>query len=291
MIRLSIQRKDPLWGAGPESSIGEMNGQGGLGQDGLDEVGAGQGDAPKSVLARGLSLLDAFSAGEPELSLGELSARTGLPKPTAHRLLGELVDWGALERSGRGTYRLSAKLFMLGQLVPRHRLLRQAALPHLEGLLQASKENVHLAVPDDVHTLFLEKLSGNESMVTQSRVGGRLPAHCTATGKVFLAWGGRDRFRHVVSAGLSRLTPRTIVLPGLLHRDMERTYERGVGINREEAEPGVAAVAAPVLGSRGQVIAAVSIAGRAHRLDIDRCAVAVRNAARAMSERLPARVG
>lgn len=243
--------------------------------------------APRSVLARGLSILDAFASGEPELSLAEIAARSGLAKPTAHRLLGELVTWGAVERSGRGHYRLAAKLFRLGQLVPRHRVLREAAQPYLEQLYEASHENVHLAVPDSIYTLFLEKVAGRTSMAIRSRVGGRMPSHCTATGKVFLAWGGRERLRRVVEAGLARLTPRTIVLPGLLHQDLERTVVRGVGINREEAELGVSAVAAPVLGPQGQVVAALSVTGRSHLLDLDRIGSVVRAAANAMSARLP----
>jgi DNA-binding IclR family transcriptional regulator len=75
-----------------------------------------------------------------------LAERTGLPKPTAHRLLAELVAWGGLERTGRG-YRLGMSLFVLGQRVPRHRELREAALPYLEDLYETTHENVHLAVP------------------------------------------------------------------------------------------------------------------------------------------------
>lgn len=239
------------------------------------------------MLARGLSLLDAFASGDPELSLAELAERTGLAKPTVHRLLGELVEWGAVERAGRGHYRLATKLFRLGQLVPRHRVLRQAALPHLQELHEISRENVHLAVPDHVHTLFLEKFTGRESMGIRSRVGGRLPAHCTATGKVFLAWGAPERLRSVVDAGLPRLTARTITLPGLLHQDLQRTLVRGVGINHEEAELGVSAVAAPVLGGHGQAVAALSVTGCSHRLDVARLERRVQAAAQAMSERLP----
>ncbi len=240
------------------------------------------------MLARGLSVLDAFTSGEPELSLAELAARTGLPKPTVHRLLGDLVDWGAVERSGAGHYRLATKLFRLGQLVPRHRLLREAALPQLEHLHQVSRENVHLAVPDSVYTLFVEKVTGSQATAIRSRVGGRLPSHCTATGKVFLAWGGQERLRRVVEAGLPRLTPRTIVLPGLLHRDLERTMERGVAVTWEEAEHGVSAVAAPVLGAGGRVIAAVSVTGRTQALDVDRLSQAVRSAANSTSTALSA---
>jgi DNA-binding IclR family transcriptional regulator len=242
-------------------------------------------DAPKSVLARGLSLLNAFSPADVDLTLTVLAARSGLPKPTAHRLLGELVSWGALERTPAG-YRLGMRLFVLGQRVPRPRGLREAALPYLEDLYEASHENIHLAVLDGIDTLFLEKVSGRRSMPIISRVGGRLPAYCTATGKLFLAFGSPERMRSVLRAGLVRHTPHTITMPGLLERDLARTLERGYGINREESEVGVSAVAAPVFDHRRRVIAAISITGHANRLDLDRLATAVRTSALSLSREL-----
>jgi DNA-binding IclR family transcriptional regulator len=240
---------------------------------------------PKSVLARGLSLLSAFDATDVELTLAQLSMRTGLPKPTAHRLVAELVAWGGLERTESG-YRLGMALFVLGQRVPRQRSLREAALPYLEDLYEATHENIHLTVFDSTDTLFLEKVTGRRSMPIISRVGGRLPAHCTASGKVFLALGPPSYLRQVVDAGLTRLTPRTIIMPGMLRQDLARTMERGYGINREESETGVVAVAAPVHDHRRRVIAAVSIAGSAHRLDLERLAPAVRTAALALSREM-----
>jgi DNA-binding IclR family transcriptional regulator len=237
---------------------------------------------PKSVLARGLRLLDAFGATDVELSLGQLAERTGLPKPTAHRLLHELVKWGGLERTDGG-YRLGMSLFTLGQRVPRQRELRDAALPYLEDLYEATHENVHLAVFDDACTLFLEKVSGRNSMSIGSRVGIRMPAYCTATGKVFLAFGPPEYLRRVYAAGLVRHTPRTIVMPGLLQQDLARTVQRGYGINHEEAEVGVSAVAAPVVNHHRRVIAAISITGYSRGLDLDRLAPAVRTAAFALS--------
>lgn len=240
---------------------------------------------PKSVLARGLLLLDAFGAADGELTLAQLSARTGLPKPTAHRLVAELVAWGGLERT-EGGYRLGMALFVLGQRVPRQRGLREAALPYLEDLYEATHENIHLTVFDATDTLFIEKVTGRRSMPIVSRVGGRLPAHCTASGKVFLALGPPSYLRQVIDGGLSRLTPRTIILPGLLRQDLVRTLERGYGINREESETGVVAVAAPVHDHRRRVIAAVSIAGSAYRLDLERLAPAVRTAALSLSREM-----
>lgn len=240
---------------------------------------------PKSVLARGLRLLDAFGSADTTLSLAELAARTGLPKATAHRLVAELVTWGGLERT-EGRYRLSMKLFELGQRVPRRRDLREAALPYLEDLYEATHENIHLAVQDGAHTLFLEKVSGRRSMQIESAVGGKLPLYCTATGKVFLALGSPENFRQVAVAGLTRWTPRTIVLPGVLRRELARAAESGYGVNHEEYEVGVSAVAAPVFDRRRRVVAAISITGNASKLDLDRLAPAVRTAALALSREL-----
>lgn len=240
---------------------------------------------PKSVLARGLRLLDAFGPADGELTLAQLSARTGLPKPTAHRMVAELVAWGGLERTATG-YRLGMALFVLGQRVPRQRGLREAALPYLEDLYEATHENIHLTVFDTTDTLFLEKVTGRRSMPIVSRVGGRLPAHCTASGKVFLALGPPAYFKRVIDGGLDRLTPRTIILPGLLRQDLARTLERGYGLNHEESEAGVVAVAAPVHDHRRQVVAALSIAGSSHRLDLERLAPAVRTAALSLSREL-----
>jgi DNA-binding IclR family transcriptional regulator len=246
---------------------------------------AGGGGVPRSVLARGLRLLDAFGPGDAELSLTQLAERTGLPKATAYRLLGELVAWGGLERTGRG-YRLGLGLFVLGQRVTRQRELRDAALPYLEDLYEATHENVHLAVLDGIHTLFLEKVSGRRSMPIASRVGGRMPVYCTATGRVLLAYGPPGLLDQVMEAGLVRYTPRTVVQTGLLRQELDRTRERGYGVNHEELEVGVSAVAAPVFDHRRRVIASISITGHAHRLDVERLAPAVRTAGFSLSREL-----
>jgi DNA-binding IclR family transcriptional regulator len=239
----------------------------------------------KSVLARGLRLLDAFGSSDTGLTLTELAERAGLPKPTAYRLLNQLVTWGGLERDGC-RYRIGLKLFVLGQRVPLQRRLRDAALPYLEDLYEATHENIHLSVLDGTGTLFLEKVSGRDSMPIGSRVGVRMPAYCTATGKALLAFGPPEHLHRVVDAGLVRHTPRTIVLPDLLRMDLARTLERGYAINREEAEVGVSAVAAPVFDQHRRVIAAISITGYAHRLDHERLAPAVVTAARSLSREL-----
>ncbi|MEU8752980.1 IclR family transcriptional regulator [Streptomyces chartreusis] len=245
------------------------------------------GPLPKSVLARGVLLLRACGGSDTALTLAELALRTGLPKPTAHRLVGELVRLGLVERTSEGTYRIGLGLFVLGQSAPSVRELCDAALPYLGDLHDATQENVHLAVPDGTDTLFLEKVTGRRATPIVSRTGGRLPAHCTATGKVFLALA---EDRRPPRRTLPRLTPRTLVLPGQLARDLALTRARGFGVNLEEAEVGVSAVAAPVYarGRDSRPIAAISVTGGTRRLDVDRLGARVCAAARALTRALSA---
>ncbi len=105
---------------------------------------------------------------------------------------------------------------------------------------------------------------------------------------MFLAFGPPSHLRDALQGGLPRLTPRTIITPGMLRDDLARKLDLGYGLNREESEVTVTSAAAPVLDHRRRVIAAVSITGGAHRLDLERLALAVRTAALAPS-REPAR--
>jgi DNA-binding IclR family transcriptional regulator len=239
-------------------------------------------EAPNSVLGRTMSLLTAFRPGDTELSLAELSRRTGVPKSTAHRLLAELEGWNVVERTPEGI-RLGMGLFELGQLAPMQRGLREAASPFLADLFEATHETVHLAVPDGVDVVYVHKLTGRRGPKVNSRVGGRMPAYCTGVGKALLAFAPPERLAAVLAAGLARRTPRTVVAPGLLDQELARVRERGVAEEHEESTVGTACVAAPVFGGDGYAVAAISITGWANRLDTGRLAPAVRTAALGLS--------
>jgi IclR family transcriptional regulator, acetate operon repressor len=245
--------------------------------------------APNSVLGRALTLLTAFRAGDEELSLAELHRRTGIAKPTIHRLLGELAEWTIVERTPHG-FRLGMRLFELGQLVPSQHGLREAAAPFLTDLFEATHETVHLAVPDGTEVIYVQKLDGRRGPRVSSRVGGRMPAYCTGVGKALLAFGPPERFTDVLSVGMHRRTPRTIIAPGLLRAELETIRASGVALEREESTVGITCVAAPVHDSQGNVVAAISITGWANRLNPDRFAPAVRTAALGVSRTLGGRV-
>ncbi|MGD9988903.1 IclR family transcriptional regulator [Pseudonocardia sp.] len=246
----------------------------------------GSPDAPNSVLGRALTVLTAFGLGDDELSLAELVRRTGIAKATVHRLVTELAQWGVVERTPGGGVRLGIRLFELGQLVPRQLGLREAAAPFLADLFEATHETVHLATPEGTEVVYVQKLEGRAGPRVPSRVGGRMPMHCTGVGKAILAFGSPALLDAVLRAGLGRRAPRTIIAPGLLCAELERIHERGVAYEREESGIGVTCVAAPVLGVDGHAVAALSITGWVNRFDPERLAPAVRTAALGLTRAL-----
>jgi IclR family transcriptional regulator, acetate operon repressor len=241
----------------------------------------------KSVLGRACAVLFSYGPADTELTLAELSRRTGIPKATVHRLVAELDGWGIVERSRRGV-RLGMRLFELGQLAPRQRGLREAARPYLTDLYRATGETVHLAVLDGTEVVYIDKLTGPGGPPLPSMVGGRMPAYCTGVGKALLAYSPPGVLHEVVAGGLARRTARTIVMPGLLEREIEAVRVRGVAFEREESVPGIACAACPVLGPDGTAIAAISITGWTTALDVARVAPAVRTAALSLSRQLGA---
>jgi IclR family transcriptional regulator, acetate operon repressor len=241
-----------------------------------------------SMLGRSITLLLAFRSGE-TMTLAQLCSASGIPKGTAHRLVGELMQWGLLERSGP-RLRLGIRLFELGQLVAQRNIVDVAA-PYLSDLYQATASTVHLAVIDGVDGVYLQKFTRPDGPPVASRIGGRMPLHCTGVGKALLAFSPRSVTEAVIDAGLIRLTSRTIVAPGILRQDLNRTRARGFAVEREESSVGVACVAVPILSTSGHAVAAISITGRPQRFSSTAMTTATRNAALGVSRALSAGPG
>jgi DNA-binding IclR family transcriptional regulator len=212
----------------------------------------------QSVTERALALLAAFRAEQPELTLTELSRRSGLPLTTTHRLAAELVAGGALERVD-GRYRIGLRLWEIASLAPRGLGLRDAAMPFLEDVYAATRQNVQLAVLDGTEVVYLERLAPRNAVSVLTRVGGRLPVHATAVGRVLLAHGPRELQEEVLSRPLQRFTTETETDPDELRRVLADVRHTGVAITVRQIELVSLSVAAPVRGPGGEVAAAVSV--------------------------------
>ncbi|MCX4767327.1 IclR family transcriptional regulator [Streptomyces sp. NBC_01275] len=238
------------------------------------------------MLEKAALILESFSPSGGPYRLSELSERTGLPKPTVHRLAADLIGLGWLERVGP-QYRLGAKLFELGSLVP-HRLdLRETALPFLQDLFEATRETVHLGVRDGLDVVYLERIHGHEALRLPSRIGGSLPLSCTGVGKALLAFSGAELTEELLARPLPSLTPHSITDPARLRTALEKIQVSGLAYEEQEAAPGVSCIAAPVFAG-GAAVAALSVAVPRSRFSPAHLAPAVRTAALGLSRVLRA---
>ncbi|GAB2898473.1 IclR family transcriptional regulator [Streptomyces mayteni] len=249
---------------------------------------------PNSVLGKAQLLLAAFESGAFQLRLTELSRRSGVPKASAYRLAQELVRWGLLERHG-DSYQLGMRMFELGERVLASASLRSVARPLLTDLYTSTRATIHLAVLDGAHVLYLEKIAGRANVHSHSQVGGRLPAWCTATGKVLLAVSpsGREQVERLAETGLPSLTERTVVSVDVLRRQLAVVAERGFALEVGETLSGYGSLAVPVTGESGTVHAAVSATGPAAQVTAQRLLPELRataeSIARAMDRHTPTR--
>jgi DNA-binding IclR family transcriptional regulator len=242
----------------------------------------------RSVTSRALGILDAFDSTAPRLSLSEIAQRSGTPLATAHRLLAELTGWGALVRRPDGRYEVGRKLWDLGLLAPVQLELRQVAAPFLLDLHTTIRDTVHLAVRDGLCALYVERISGRESVPIVSQVGSRLPLHATGVGKVLLAAAPPDVVDQAQRA-LTRQTRHTVVEPGRLRRELAEVRRRRYARTSEEMSPGAASLAVPVQveGSSGPVVvAALGIVVPPHRRDLPRLVPVLEVAARGIGREL-----
>jgi DNA-binding IclR family transcriptional regulator len=234
-------------------------------------------DPMNSVLGKAQLIIEAFTAEDASLSLAGLVRRTGVAKATVHRLAQELVEWGLLERDGCD-YRLGLRLFEIGQRVHRQRILREVAQPYMEDLLRATQETIHFAIHDGLEVLYLEKILAHRGLSEQSRVAGRLPLYCTATGKVILAFGPASLFGEVVRNGLKPLTRHTITSPARLRAQLGRIRAEQIATEAEETRLGYMSTAVPVLGRGSALVGALSITGPTYRMDPAKLSGALRTA-------------
>ncbi|GAA1085916.1 MULTISPECIES: IclR family transcriptional regulator [Streptomyces violaceusniger group] len=213
---------------------------------------AGREPAPRSVAGRVLSVLDAFAGERRRLTLSDISRRTGMPLATTHRLVGELLSWGALERDRNGRYEIGLHLWAVAAMAPRWLELRDVAMPFLLGLYRKTgRQQVRLAVLDGMETVLVERIGAPDTGATGEPVGGRRPAHATGDGLVLLAYAGatvQERYlvHHAPATGLRRVLA-----------EVEGT---GCAVNGRWPGPGgTVSAAAPVRDATGEVVAAVSV--------------------------------
>ncbi|MFD4198308.1 IclR family transcriptional regulator [Amycolatopsis thermoflava] len=241
-----------------------------------------------TAAGRLLAVLDAFTPGRSLLTLSEISRRAGLSLTTAHRLAGELVNWGALERDDDGRYRIGLHLLELAALAPRGLELRELAQPFLEDLFHSTRAHVHLAVRDGHEVVYVETLRARGTVTVLSRLGQRWPLHATGTGLALLAHADREVQEQVLEAPLKRFTHKTITDARELRRVLAEVRRTGVAVAEEQLTLEAVAIAAPIRGAGDEVVAALGLVVHVDECDPRALVPVMTAAARGISRALGA---
>lgn len=242
---------------------------------GLDPAGDPE---QQTAVDKALTLLMSLAEQQREIGVSELARRTQLTKSTAFRLLGILHRNKVVERVG-SNYRIGTHLFDIGsRAYAATALLQECLLPYLADLYELTHETVHLAVLHDTEIVYVDKIHGHRAARSPAKVGARMPAYCTGVGKALLAFD-HDAAELAISQGLFRRTEYTLTDPALFRGELRRIRQSGIAYDRQEAAPGLACVAVPIMGSLGRPVAALSVAGADHRFDPSSFAPALRRVA------------
>ena len=218
-------------------------------------------------LERGLTVLRAFSATSPSLTISDVANRTGLTRATARRVLLTLANLGYVEVRRR-EFTLTRSVLDLAKPFADQRDPWDFARPYLESLTERTGESASIAVLDANEILYVARVQTRRLLTLAVQVGSRLPAHATSKGRVLLAnLPDAELAAYFARSGIARYTDQTVVDEQELRAILTHIRRQGWAIVDQQLEPGLCSVAAPIVDGNGRVGAALSVCAHAGRVD------------------------
>jgi IclR family pca regulon transcriptional regulator len=212
-------------------------------------------------LAKGLSVLQAFSEAGHPLTLSEVSAALGANNTTATRLCYTLTELGYIQRDSQRRYHLTPKILTLGHSYISGSAWQEVVQYYLENLFQEVQETVNLSILEGSEIIYLLRIRKRKYLPFDIQIGTRLPIYCTAMGKVLTAMGSLKKIGSILKQlEFKPLTARTITSLDKFIDELDKVRKKGYGINDEELSIGNRAVAAPIVDKDGYAVAAINIA-------------------------------
>lgn len=220
-------------------------------------------------LERGLSVIRAFDSVRPELTLSEVATATGMTRAAARRFLLTLAELGYVRSDGR-RFSLTPRVLQLGYAYLSGLTLPEVAEPHLKALVAEVNESSSVSVLDDTEVVYVARVPTRRIMTVTITVGTRFPAYATSMGRVLLAGLSDEDFeKYLAGARLDRLTSRTVNSVEALRTEIVRVRSQGWALVNQELEEGLRALAAPIRGRSGRVVAAVNVSSHASRTSME----------------------
>jgi len=235
------------------------------------EKQTGKKERIKSI-DKALDLLEFLSVNEQETGITEISKKLHMGLSTVHRIITTLKSRGYVIQNQQTTkYRLGIKLFALGCAVQSIKRLVEITKPYLRQLSQVTNETANLAILEGKEVIYLDTIESPEILRTEIMAGTRTPAHCTALGKVLLAFISDGEFESLYKNDepLTSLTSNSIASLEELKKHLKKVKEQGYALDREEYKIGINCIGVPIFG-RNEAIAAISITGPASRFTLDK---------------------
>ncbi|MEL6584085.1 MAG: IclR family transcriptional regulator C-terminal domain-containing protein [Pseudomonadota bacterium] len=223
-------------------------------------------------VVRSLTLMRYIAASDNGLTLTEVAEKSQLPASTTHRLLTTLESERFVRfDNSAGLWQVGVNAFMVGTAFTRTRNLLSLAKPFLRRLMDQTGETSNVFVETSGMVVCLDQVESRFTMRAITQVGGRIPMHCSASGKVILAHLSPERRDALLGdQELVSITPNTITDPQRLLRQLEDVKRLGIAIDNEEHAEGLRCVAAPIFGENGLPVAAVSVSGPVSRITNER---------------------
>ena len=218
-------------------------------------------------LARGLIVIQAFTQQNPQMTISQLSIRTGLSRAAVRRCLYTLTKLGFAGAEDGSRYSLRPRMLTLSHTYTTSNTLSSAAQPILERMSAQLRESFSVATLDGEDIVYVARSAVNRVMAVDLHIGSRLPAYCTSMGRILLAYLPQDQLEsYLARVVLTPHTTRTVTSIERL-RLMLRTIRRnGYAICDQEYEVGLRSLAVPVLAPNGRAVATLNLSGNAPRI-------------------------
>jgi IclR family KDG regulon transcriptional repressor len=221
-------------------------------------------------LAHGLNVLLLYEASTPLFTVSEISKRLGYSQSKTYRLVRTLVQYCLLQEDhGTAKYTLGLNVLRLGLLAQQQFNIVEVALPYLKELSLLTKETVLLTAVNGTKGIVLERVESEEPVrFSIFQPGATLPLHCGASSKILMAHLPEEKWDHIIAKeGLKRYTPQTITSVDQLKAHLREIRKKGFAFSDQEVDRDVRAIAAPILNGLGELVAGLSVAGPAYRIN------------------------
>ena len=223
-------------------------------------------------IEKALDLLELLSDNKKEMSITEIGKELHMGFSTVYRILTTLKCHGyVIQNQKTSKYILGIKLFILGCKVQSAVNLVKTVTPFLQKLSQSTNETINFAILEGREVICLTKIESPEVLRTDIKIGARLPAHCTALGKVLLAFLSEQEFMILYNNDnekLFTLTSNSISSVEELKRCLKKVRRQGYGVDKEEYKIGINCLGVPIISDEGKAIAGISVTGPSSRFDL-----------------------